>query len=644
LHLGKEERTRPSLFTVHDSHGNREFASFLKNTINGSGTEVRLVPHDTSIIFKSRGGRRRRNPRQSASLGEVITELESQLLEVQGLLYDAQSAIVSVVSSAQQESVRQQAGRLIASTGNDREPIMWQAGQLKEEGNGLFTSREYDGAIIRCYSVAISLLNQLADHDFDTYKLLGTLLSNRAGGFLEIESRRIDTEFRKLIVQSAITDCTVALESSWASTALPPIIKEKLKFRRDKATARLSALAYAILESAYPEPSLESTSVYEAVGENDVTRHGTQELGGDGERAPSMPRRFRGTGEATLDGATQKTEPDPQDSPFSYSYDTQDGALMEYGKVVYDNDLAKNARDGCPVCLEDFSAGLSQKISTVLPCGEHALCVECVCRLKKQSDKARTALECPLCRTSVDSESVQDLAYQIIVFDEELAMATKKLPVDDPHEHRNIAQRLLWTHDFRVDAVIEVLECMLDDQLSGLFFRAESDWTHEQKQEIYRGARRKVEMLLDKVKVLETEKLKTYETSRLAKLDKDIVNLRSELKTARLNARDEIYEQLNSVGTMGAQRSVGGRDLIQIDFHGLHVDEMHRKFDEQVKPILPVVKKVRVITGRGSHSSGGESKLKKALVKWIEKKETGIRWENIASNPGALDVVWVPER
>jgi len=138
--------------------------------------------------------------------------------------------------------------------------------------------------------------------------------------------------------------------------------------------------------------------------------------------------------------------------------------------------------------------------------------------------------------------------------------------------------------------------------------------------------------------------LKTYETSRLAKLDKDIVNLRSELKTARLNARDEIYEQLNSVGTMGAQRSVGGRDLIQIDFHGLHVDEMHRKFDEQVKPILPVVKKVRVITGRGSHSSGGESKLKKALVKWIEKKETGIRWENIASNPGALDVVWVPER
>ena len=210
-------------------------------------------------------------------------------------------------------------------------------------------------------------------------------------------------------------------------------------------------------------------------------------------------------------------------------------------------------------------------------------------------------------------------------------------------ERRDVAQRLLWTHDCRVDAVIEALECMLDDQLSGLFFRTESDWTREQKQEIYREARRKVEMLLDKLKVLENEERKTYETSRLAKLEKDIVKFRSELKTARRNARDEIYERLNSVGTMGAQRSMDGSDMIQIDFHGLHVDEMHRKFDEQVKPILTVVKKVRVVTGRGAHSSGGESKLKKALVKWIEKKETDIRWENIASNPGALDVVWVPK-
>ena len=73
---------------------------------------------------------------------------------------------------------------------------------------------------------------------------------------------------------------------------------------------------------------------------------------------------------------------------------------------------------------------------------------------------------------------------------------------------------------------------------------------------------------------------------------------------------------------MGAQqeRHEDGTSMIQdnqlVDYHfyhGLHANEMRRKFKEHVIPILPVVKKVMEITGRGLHSSGKESKLKKVL-------------------------------
>ena len=72
----------------------------------------------------------------------------------------------------------------------------------------------------------------------------------------------------------------------------------------------------------------------------------------------------------------------------------------------------------------------------------------------------------------------------------------------------------------------------------------------------------------------------------------------------------------------------------------LYVNEMRRKFKEHVLPILPVVKKVLVITGRGSHSAGKESKLKKALFKLIGQYEEDIYFQRVDNNEGALYVLW----
>ena len=74
------------------------------------------------------------------------------------------------------------------------------------------------------------------------------------------------------------------------------------------------------------------------------------------------------------------------------------------------------------------------------------------------------------------------------------------------------------------------------------------------------------------------------------KISNEISKVRSKLCVARQKAREDIYTRMNSVGTMGAQQG-GNDELIQIDFHGLHVDEMRIKFKEYVLPILPVVKK-----------------------------------------------------
>ena len=123
----------------------------------------------------------------------------------------------------------------------------------------------------------------------------------------------------------------------------------------------------------------------------------------------------------------------------------------------------------------------------------------------------------------------------------------------------------------------------------------------------------------------------------ILEINENLRTVRSELAAARLKARDEIYERLNTVGNMGAQDT---SDAIQVDYHGLHVNEMHSKYEELVEAILPVVKKITIITGRGLHSTGGTGKLMKGLKKKIEK-DKNTRWQAVPNNPGALTVHWL---
>ena len=170
------------------------------------------MSHEENI--KNTTGRGRRKRIKTTALGEIVSAIEKSLLEIPGFLVETPSlGDGNVVSGAQEEFERKCAKDTFDAVGNHQAQISRSVSELKAQGNDLFAADDHNGAT-RCYSIAIQLLVLLVDHNTDTYRLLGTLLSNRVACFLEMESHRSSTTFRKLLAQRAITDCTVALKSS----------------------------------------------------------------------------------------------------------------------------------------------------------------------------------------------------------------------------------------------------------------------------------------------------------------------------------------------------------------------------------------------------------------------------------------------
>jgi len=621
FHLGDpntRERKRPSVFTVLDTHGNRQYADYLRTAISGSATEVRLVSYE-ELIRDSSGSRRRR---RQMKLGDILKEIENRLLEIPNYLVDERLASATSTFDAEGH-VHQHVSELFEQHESSPHRLSSEAQQFKDQGNQLFTSQDFVGAT-RCYSILIELVRLLPEPSDESYLLLGTSLSNRAACYLELETQRVSVAFQKLLVQNAIRDCTVALKSSWAARVLPRRILEKLKFRQDKAVAHLDVLETEfqseIASIIFPQPSRPRAPQQQQNAP--PTEH---------ESVATQPTSIAHPASA-VDEATAGVA--------SARFDDEGDLLLEKGHVIYDNALAKNSKDGCPICLREFDGELAHVLTSILPCGEHALCAECICSSKKQADKEKKQVACPLCRFQFEGRIVQDLAYHMIETHEGLAGVVEKFPAD-LDESVEVANKLLWTCDFNVDRVIDTIDKILDDQASGVFFRASIDLTHDQKEAIYRSARLPVNRLEDQLRLLVEERRTTFETARLKSIELEVRKVRSDLASARLKARDEIYEKLNSVGNMGAQNSTVD-NVVQVDFHGLHVGEMHSKYKELIQGILPVVKKVRVITGRGLHSTGGESKLMKALKKKIEQ-DKDTRWDKVPRNPGAIIVSWIKE-
>ena len=595
LHLGNvktRERSRPRSFTVLNSDGNRRFAEFLRRTTKGSGTVIRSVSHMESILLSGGCGR------EWSDLGTIVQEIEERISIFLKNKRSEDQLLQPQISSIYRLANEAANAMYIDYT---REEVEKRARDMKIQGNRLFLSSDFVGAT-KCYSTVLELGRRLPEHPDEIKVLLLTTLSNRAASSLERERREGSSTLKRALCKAVIKDCSVALSSSWSSL-LPQRLLEKLKLRRDRGRGRLDFL------QEISRPEIEAIALLDFRNEY------------QGLQQPQQSSSLQKDGEA----------------PPSFVFED---LLLEEGGTLYDHTLAKNSKEGCPICLRRFDGELSNTYSAILPCGEHAVCAECICTLKKQSDREGTEITCPLCRFEFDGSIIQRLAYQIVEKDAILSGLVQKFPADD-QESIEVAIKLLWKSNFRVDEAVDALEGILDDNISSTFFRTSSDLTHDQKEVIYHRARRPIKDLEERAKTLRAEQRKTFDTKTLVDLNKKLKAARTKLATARLKARDEIYESMNTVGNMGAQ-DLENHDMISVDFHGLHVQEMNYKYAELVEPLLPVVKKITVITGRGLHSSGGQSKLMKALKKKVSRDKS-TRWERVAKNPGALIIHWTGE-
>ena len=107
--------------------------------------------------------------------------------------------------------------------------------------------------------------------------------------------------------------------------------------------------------------------------------------------------------------------------------------------------------------------------------------------------------------------------------------------------------------------------------------------------------------------------------------------IKGQLAKARENAANDIFERMNAYGGMG---TLSGNTLLKIDIHGLHVEEAKAQIAEYVLPVLQVVSKVILITGRGRHSASGSSILKPALEAFLRSVEVNFR--DVPGNDGAI--------
>ena len=221
--LGTGERVRPAKLSVPDTHGNRAFSSYLEHMLAESDTTVQCVSPADPI----------KTGKRSTTLGQLVNDVIAVFLDVPGVLMDGDltNDIVVRAQEAYFDSITPQMDESTNDNGDETPDAVHleKATLMKAQGNQYFATQDFVAAV-RCYSIALSHMKRVVEHDeIDTYKLLGTLLSNRAACFLSLAQQgQHSLEFRKIFASNAINDCTSALGSSWASSSLPDSILEKL--------------------------------------------------------------------------------------------------------------------------------------------------------------------------------------------------------------------------------------------------------------------------------------------------------------------------------------------------------------------------------------------------------------------------------
>uniref|UniRef100_A0A7S3AHD1 RING-type domain-containing protein n=1 Tax=Haptolina ericina TaxID=156174 RepID=A0A7S3AHD1_9EUKA len=302
--------------------------------------------------------------------------------------------------------------------------------------------------------------------------------------------------------------------------------------------------------------------------------------------------------------------------------------------------------DACSVCFETWEGELRDSFAMVLPCA-HTLCAKCLvgwhatCTAPRAPSREGTRLPprqefaCVECRSSIPRRAVQVLLTGVETSVDSFQLLAPRLGCDKAMQSQ-IVHSLLLHHDFDISAVEGSLWEMLQArEVSG---QAHEPLQSEQKQAIYDEARRPVRRLEAeladarvRLKALRVDENGSDWCSERETVD----DLTCRLKAARLNAAEEIFAQMNAEG-LGMGEDTESLGECTLDFHGLHAKEAERLATELIDCVLPAMRSLVIITGRGSHSAGGHSILRPVIERLVADRSSAVRLEAVDGNRGAV--------
>ncbi|CAF0961640.1 unnamed protein product [Brachionus calyciflorus] len=304
--------------------------------------------------------------------------------------------------------------------------------------------------------------------------------------------------------------------------------------------------------------------------------------------------------------------------------------------------IALNAQidyDSCPFCSIQWSKFIEPSLAVVLPC-DHACCVKCMINYRKickesiekeEEEEIPSDSSCALCR-QLFSPAYLDEICQVVIKDRTIPSLfnhLKKLPLGK-EEGDKLIFKLLMDNEFDINKIEGILFSMVGmvqaDKGKDL------DW--EQKQEYFELAREPVRKLANEFLDLKNELNEIYDMESLEWIEKykNLEEIKEMLNMARMNAANDIYERMNSTSKMGSVINDGA--IVQVDLHGLYVNEAIEKVKEFVMPMLSVLEKILLITGHGLHNQSGQAVLKDGLKEYF--KSINIKCQDVENNKGAF--------
>jgi DNA-directed RNA polymerase subunit M/transcription elongation factor TFIIS len=645
LYLGVEEEPyRPAVITVLDRQGDKAFGNYLREMIGPNcGTKVRVVNHDLNIFVPTDGDYR------PETLRNIMSEMESSFGQIMGGMLQRepvpQTSLTTNSSSSSSTVPGPWSGHEVQFTKGE---AIKNVESLKQKGNGYFQAQRYRVAK-KCYTEAMDIVRKIVEPGNEVFVLLGVLLSNRAACNVKLVEEGRNNESSLQLLNEAIEDCTNAQESPWSSL-LSSNIHRKLTSRKEIAINQKNDVMERIKHNhfSFEEDKAERIAKELIEEEEREQEQQRQRLSPSRQQSRSArQRQRRRRNKKNRERAENSENPNvPAQDQVSTATKPKPGldCLLMRGKQLCESRAARNVTrhdDWCPICYKTFGLELSESFSAVLTC-KHGFCVSCISMLKAYSDASdgHRLFECSQCKKEIPPNLMDSIATSILEQNESLQALTHELSetIEDSAE---VVCRLLEANQFDLFKVENAIESMLTARSRSDLY-SDRNLSYQDKKAIYDEARKPVEVLRQQLDQARAQLRTIYddESTEWRVCYERILEIRRNLIHAEENARHTIYERINSAGGMGI--SMEDQDISQ-DFHGLHVTEAITMFDHQVKPVLPVVRRMILITGWGRHSDNGTSVVQQALKDHIDSEENRslMRWHMIDDNMGAIKVTWI---